>query len=67
LQKDELLFSIPETVVLSASTSKLKDLLPELQTLDEWMSLILVMLYENSQEKSPWRDYFGSFLLRMLD
>jgi len=66
LQKDELLFSIPETVVLSAQTSTLKDLLPELQTLDEWMSLILVMLYENSQQKSPWRDYFGSFPVRML-
>jgi SET domain-containing protein 6 len=40
----------------------LKEQLPELDSLDEWMSLILVMLYENQQAASPWRPYFGTSL-----
>jgi hypothetical protein len=50
---------IPETIVLSAETSSLKHQLPGLGSLDEWMSLILVMLYENQIPNSRWREYFG--------
>jgi hypothetical protein len=59
-QKDELLFTIPETAVLSPETSSLGAQLPELKDLDEWMSLILVMLYESQKSESVWKEYFGT-------
>jgi N-lysine methyltransferase SETD6 len=46
-------------------TSSLKSKLPELANLDEWMSLILVMLYENQIADSRWKPYFGTNLLEL--
>jgi len=58
-QKNELLFTIPESTILSPESSLLKDQLAELADLDEWMSLILVMLYEHQRPNSRWKSYFG--------
>jgi len=60
MQKNELLFTIPENTTLSPRTSSLKSVLPELDSLDEWMQLILVMLFENQRPSSPWREYLSS-------
>jgi hypothetical protein len=65
-QNDEVLFTIPRATVLSAESSSLKSRLPELETLDSWMKLILVMLYENQLPSSPWREYFGNSSLTQL-
>lgn len=55
-----MLFTIPENAVLSAKTSSLKTRLPEVENVDEWMSLILVMIFENQQADSRWKEYFGN-------
>ena len=60
MQKNELLFAIPAHTTLSPRTSSLKSLLPDLDSLDEWMQLILVMLFENQNSSSPWKQYFGN-------
>ena len=60
MQKNELLFTIPANTTLSPRTSSLKSVLPELDSLDEWMQLILVMLFENQRPSSPWREYLSS-------
>ena len=55
----EELFSLELADVLSAETSELRRLIPkELQKLDEWLSLVLVLIYEYGQgERSSWRPY----------
>jgi hypothetical protein len=60
MQKNELLFTIPANTTLSPRTSSLKSVLPELDSLDEWMQLILVMLFENQRPSSSWREYLSS-------
>src|SRR5579862_9914189 len=51
-QKNELLFTIPAPTTLSPRASSLQSQLPALETLDSWMQLILVMLYENQSASS---------------
>ena len=55
----EELFSLQLADVLSVETSELRRLIPkELQNIDEWLSLVLVLIYEYGQgEKSSWRPY----------
>ena len=55
-----MLFAIPEDAVLSIKTSSLKTRLPEVENLDEWMSVILVMLFENQRADSRLKEYFGN-------
>lgn len=59
IEEGEVLFALPLTDVLSVETSALQQLLAqEVQELDEWLSLVLVLIYEYGQgEKSPWRPY----------
>ncbi|KAF8533624.1 SET domain protein [Trichophaea hybrida] len=58
LGQDELLFRIPRRSILSTETSKLSTLLPtdELASLDPWLALILVLIFETRQ-LSPWKPY----------
>lgn len=58
------LFSIPKPAVLSTQTSKLKDLLPEVEweaLKGGWGRLILCLMWEDGREDSPWRGYLGAF------
>lgn len=50
---------MPRTSILSASTSKLAELLPKEALSDEpWQALILVLIYESLQgESSTWKPY----------
>lgn len=55
----EELFALQLADVLNVETSRLQKLLPqELQNLDEWLSLVLVLIYEYGQGEQPaWRPY----------
>lgn len=57
--KDDLLFSIPRTLLLSWQNSTLKErlILDDLAALGDWNLLILAMLYENGMTQSRWREY----------
>lgn len=59
IPEGEELFTIPRDLVLTTNNSKLKTLLPkELERLDEWQSLILVLIYEFlSGDNSAWAPY----------
>lgn len=59
IEKGEELFRLQLADVLSVETSRLSKLLPrELENLDEWLSLVLVLIYEYGQgEQSAWRPY----------
>ena len=59
----EELFVIPRDLVLSTRNSKLKDLLgQDLEELDPWLALILVMIYEYTLgDKSSWAAYLRIF------
>lgn len=63
IDEDEELFSVGLSDVLSVENSNLPRHIPEAFTeLDSWMSLILVMIYEEGQkEKSTWWPYFNIF------
>ncbi|KAF8249417.1 SET domain protein [Wilcoxina mikolae CBS 423.85] len=58
LDQDELLFRIPRGSILSTETSELSTLMPtnELASLDSWLALILVLIFETRQ-LSPWKPY----------
>lgn len=50
IHENEVLFAIPQAAVLSVKNSHLRNHLPnELDSLDPWMSLVLVMIYESGQ------------------
>lgn len=59
IEPDEELFVLQLADVLRVETSSLQKLLPqELQNLDEWLSLVLVLIHEYGQgEQSAWRPY----------
>jgi SET domain-containing protein 6 len=61
LQEDTVLFSIPRSLLLNTSNSKLQSLLTEEEwaTLKNWTSLILTMMWESRQEDSLWKPYFA--------
>ncbi|KAL7274323.1 Ribosomal lysine N-methyltransferase 4 [Rhizina undulata] len=57
LQEDEIVFSIPRISVLSVENSELYQKIPtELSSLDQWLALILVSIYE-TRPASPWKPY----------
>ncbi|MCJ1247206.1 hypothetical protein MMC30_004420 [Trapelia coarctata] len=60
IEENEMLFRIPHSTVLSASSSDLKEQIPnELAVLDPWLSLVLVMIYESSKGRaSRWWQYW---------
>lgn len=59
IELHEELFALQLADVLSVETSTLQKLLSqELQNLDEWLSLVLVLIYEYGQgEQSAWHPY----------
>jgi SET domain-containing protein 6 len=62
IDQDEVLFSIPRSIVLSVQNSSFRqehaDLLSPLAD-EPWLSLILVMLYEYGRgSESNWKSYF---------
>jgi SET domain-containing protein 6 len=71
IPQDTTIFTIPRDAIINIETSKLGEKLPgvfdaviddedeEMEPLDSWGSLILVMLYEYLQgEASRWKPYF---------
>ena len=74
IPEDTTLFTIPRDLIINLHTSKLAEKIPEVfddptneedeeedevEPLDSWGSLILVMLYEYLQgESSRWKPYF---------
>ena len=61
-QPDELLFSIPRSLLLNTTNSRLASLLTEAEraSLRNWTPLILTMMWEARQPDSRWRPYFDS-------
>lgn len=61
IEENEELFAIPQAAVLSVKNSNLGNHLPdELDNLDPWMSLVLVMIYESGQgDRSRWWPYWN--------
>ena len=59
-QPDEVLFSIPRSLLLNTSNSQLASLLTEAErsSLRNWTPLILTMMWEARQPDSRWRPYF---------
>jgi SET domain-containing protein 6 len=55
-----ILFSIPRTLLLNTSNSKLQSLLTseEWNSLKNWTPLILTMMWESQQPDSLWKPYF---------
>ncbi|GMF81757.1 unnamed protein product [Aspergillus oryzae] len=60
IAEGEELFTIPREHVLSTQNSKLKDLLSQdVEELGQWLSLMLVMIYEYLLgDQSAWASYF---------
>ena len=59
IEENDELFSIPQSAVLSTARSELPNKLPEIDQLDPWLSLILVMIYEyNLGQLGRWFPYF---------
>ncbi|MCJ1434114.1 hypothetical protein MMC27_003480 [Xylographa pallens] len=59
IEENDKLFSIPQSAVLSTVRSELRSKLPEIDQLDPWLSLILVMMYEyNLGQLGRWFPYF---------
>ncbi|MCJ1289979.1 hypothetical protein MMC34_001514 [Xylographa carneopallida] len=59
IEENEELFSIPQSAVLSTANSELRSKLPEINKLDSWLGLILVMIYEyNLGRHGRWFSYF---------
>ncbi|XP_068943718.1 N-lysine methyltransferase SETD6 isoform X1 [Petaurus breviceps papuanus] len=63
VQRGELLFVVPRTVLLSQKTTSIRGLLEKehgaLQSQSGWVPLLLALLYEYLAEDSPWRCYFS--------
>ncbi|KAL9123299.1 MAG: hypothetical protein Q9187_000138 [Circinaria calcarea] len=59
IDESEELFSVPHSTVLNTCNSELHHYIPEeLASLDPWLSLVLVMIYEFSQgQASRWWPY----------
>ncbi|KAA8911082.1 SET domain-containing protein [Sphaerosporella brunnea] len=58
LEADELVFRLPRESALTAETSTLSSLLPPgvLAALDQWLALILVLIFE-TRASSAWKPY----------
>ena len=61
IEENEELFSIRHSDVLAVWNSSLHEQIPaEIESMDQWMSLILTMVYEDSQrETSKWWQYLN--------
>lgn len=59
IDRDEQLFSIPNTAVLNVQNSDLyQHLSKDIDTLDPWLGLVLTMVYESGKaERSKWYPY----------
>ncbi|MCJ1388355.1 hypothetical protein MMC18_001201 [Xylographa bjoerkii] len=59
IEENEELFSVPQSAVLSIANSELRSRIPEIDQLDPWLSLVLVMIYEyNLGQLGRWFSYF---------
>ncbi|KAL0633881.1 Ribosomal lysine N-methyltransferase 4 [Maublancomyces gigas] len=57
LAQDETVLALPRASVLSVANSELfEKLREELSTLDSWLALIIVLIYE-TRPSSPWKPY----------
>ena len=60
IEENEELFSVPQSAVLSTANSELRSKVPDIDQLDPWLSLILVMIYEyNLGRSGRWYPYFS--------
>ena len=59
IDEDELLFEIPRRLIMDAKTSDLRKRIPaELNSLEPWQQVVLVMIYESGKgESSRWYPY----------
>ncbi|CAG8438358.1 9829_t:CDS:2 [Acaulospora morrowiae] len=63
IEKDEVLFEIPRSLVLSPKTSSLASKISseefqELYRNNRWFPLIICMMYESKNNNSLWKPYF---------
>ncbi|MCJ1403264.1 hypothetical protein MMC11_006487 [Xylographa trunciseda] len=59
IEENEELFSVPQSAVLSIANSELRSKVPEIDQLDPWLGLVLVMIYEhNLGQLGRWFPYF---------
>ncbi|XP_040265921.1 N-lysine methyltransferase SETD6 [Bufo bufo] len=63
LPAGEVIFSIPRSALLSQHTTRIRALLEEeherLDSRSGWVSLLISLMYEATDESSPWAPYFG--------
>ncbi|XP_073420479.1 N-lysine methyltransferase SETD6 [Dendrobates tinctorius] len=63
LPAGEVICSIPRSALLSQHTTQIQDLLEEgrenLDSRSGWVSLLIALMYEATDEASPWAPYFG--------
>ncbi|KAK9764308.1 Ribosomal lysine N-methyltransferase 4 [Basidiobolus ranarum] len=57
IKEEEVLFTLPRTVLLSVKNSELSQKI-SLAELEGWNPLILCMIYESGNANSKWRPYF---------
>ncbi|ODV96863.1 hypothetical protein PACTADRAFT_74475 [Pachysolen tannophilus NRRL Y-2460] len=59
IEKDEVLFSVPRSVILNVETSSLPEgVKMKLKDLGQWEALIITILYEKYTSFSKWIPYF---------
>ena len=60
IENNEMLFQIPQHLVMDARTSDLrKHIKDELRSLEPWQQMVLIMIYESGKgEGSRWYPYF---------
>ncbi|KAI9721445.1 MAG: hypothetical protein M1812_002207 [Candelaria pacifica] len=63
IEQDEELFTIPRAFIITTQNSDLSKILPSVfEDLDPWLSLILVLIYEDLQgSNSKWKPYLDIF------
>ncbi|XP_075693195.1 N-lysine methyltransferase SETD6 [Rhinoderma darwinii] len=63
LPAGEIIFSVPRSALLSQHTSRIRDLLEKEQDILDsssgWVPLLISLMYEATDERSPWAPYFG--------
>ncbi|XP_069595678.1 N-lysine methyltransferase SETD6 isoform X2 [Ranitomeya imitator] len=63
LPAGEVICSIPRSALLSQYTTQIRDLLEKgqenLKSRSGWVSLLISLMYEATDESSPWAPYFG--------
>ncbi|KAM3920657.1 N-lysine methyltransferase SETD6 [Leptodactylus fuscus] len=63
LPAGEVIFSIPRSALLSQQTTKIQELLKKeqknLESKSGWVPLLISLMFEATDEASPWAPYFG--------